>query len=84
MVVRYRNKDQLYGCWLLAGVMVCLGLAVTFRNATGSLDDKCALLTVLPFSMVLLSNLWNEVRVPSHLLLANKPDIYTIQPITTH
>ena len=37
MVVRYRNKDQLYGVWLLAGMMVCGGLSITFRNATGRL-----------------------------------------------
>ena len=74
MVVRYRNKDQLYGCWLLAGFMVCLGLSITFRNATGSLDDKCALLTVLPFSMVLLSNLWNEDEYNDRRIFAYERD----------
>ena len=29
------------------------------QTVTDCFDDQCALLTVLPFSMVLLSNLWN-------------------------
>ena len=50
MVVRYRNKDQLYGCWLLAGVMVCLGLSITFRNATGRYPHLAVACPVLIYS----------------------------------
>ena len=58
IIHRYRNKDQLYGSWLLSGVFVTMGLTVTFCKISSkqlqSLDDRCALLTVLPFSMALL------------------------------
>ena len=39
-----------------------------------SLDDKCALLTVLPFSMVLLSNLWNEDEYNDRRIFAYERD----------
>jgi hypothetical protein len=45
---------------------VTLGLTLIFYTDSSSsealytLDDRCALLTFLPFAMVLLSNMWNE------------------------
>jgi hypothetical protein len=52
--------------WLLAGALVSAGLAVVFRNSRDSLDDKCALLTVLPFALVLLRYVQWTGRTSSH------------------
>ena len=80
IIHRYRNKDQLYGSWLLSGVFVTMGLTVTFCKISSkqlqSLDDRCALLTVLPFSMALLGRYVRDSPQSPFLSLSLSPSLF--------
>lgn len=62
-LVRTRNGNQLVGMLFLSGVLMPAGLLVVFLGLTtgpSSLANRCMLLTILPFSLVLLGAIWNE------------------------
>ena len=60
---RCRQIDQLIALWLLLGVLIAVGFSLTFfqlNNDFDEFEDKITFLTVFPFSLVLMSSLWNE------------------------
>jgi len=63
LLVRRRNESQIMAIWTLSGVLVSCGLLFSFggmKTTLVAVEDKCTFLTVLPFALVLIGNMWNE------------------------
>ena len=69
-IVRWRNIDETFGVWGLAGVFVLLGLLLVFSSfrhdsnlLVADFENTASLLTILPFSIAILSLQWNKDEV---------------------
>lgn len=64
--VRIRNLDLLLNTWFLGGVMVGLAVSFTFYNVKNDMNgfqNRCAFLSVYPFGVVLVCNMWFDSDV---------------------
>ena len=80
--VRWRNIDETFGVWGLAGVFVLLGLLLVFSSfrhnsnlLVADFENTASLLTILPFSIAMLSLQWNKDEVI---------DRYSLTHLLTH
>lgn len=60
-LIRFRDYDQWLNIWVQGGVVTGFGLLFTFYGQeldVNGFQDRCAFLSVAPFGVILLSNLW--------------------------
>ena len=65
VVIRRRNLKQIVATWVFTGLQVVIGLgalfcASGFDNSESSLRARVTFLAILPFTLILLANNWNE------------------------
>jgi len=75
VVIRRRNLNQIVATWVFTGLQVVIGLGVLFcasgsSNSENNLRARVTFLAVLPFSLVLLANNWNEYSEKDRNVLA--------------